>query len=82
MADTIGWVLYRKGMYQMAVKHLEDAVAKQPTVGRRAHLAMAYYKMGDQSKSEEMLRAALRLDPNSPDARAAQSLILPGQAKP
>ncbi len=72
--DTLGWVLYRKGVYQTAVKHLERAV-KQPTAVRQYHLAMAYYKAGQEHEGRTTLNTALKLDPNLPEAKAARQLF-------
>jgi Tfp pilus assembly protein PilF len=75
VADTIGWVMYRKGLYTNAVRHLEDAVAKEPTARRKFHLAMAYHKTGNERQSRETLQAALKLDPAIPEAKLAQQTI-------
>ncbi len=62
--DTVGWVDLHKGSYASAVTELESAVAKGGTATRKYHLAMAYFKAGETSKGQEMLRSALTLDPN------------------
>src|SRR5262249_11849374 len=41
--DTLGWVLYRRGVYSVAVKHLEMAASKQAAALHLYHLAMAYH---------------------------------------
>jgi predicted Zn-dependent protease len=70
--DTLGWIYYRKGMYQMAVRELEGALAKdgQPII--RLHLAMAYRKLGDIDKGRRLEAAALAADP-----KLAESDIVP-----
>ncbi|HXI38634.1 MAG TPA: tetratricopeptide repeat protein [Bryobacteraceae bacterium] len=73
--NTLGWVLYHKGLYSMALPHLEKAADKDPTARHKCHLAMVYLKMGDQKNGEENLAAAMKLDPNIPEIRAAQQIM-------
>ena len=67
-------------MYSQAVQHLQSAVDAEGknvidgSAARRYHLAMAYMKTGDQDRATKTLSAALRLDPNLPEARAALDL--------
>lgn len=63
VADTLGWVLYRKALYASAVPYLEHAVSQQPTGLRKCHLALAYMKSGNEGKGQQMLSAALQMDP-------------------
>ncbi len=64
--DTIGWVLYRKGLYSRAVEHLKKAVETEPTPRREFHLAVCYLKTGDKALGKQILDAALKKDPNLP----------------
>ena len=64
VADTLGWVYYRKGIYRTAVQYLKTAVAKEPTPRRQFHLAMAYVKAGDQDLGQKMLATALQAEPD------------------
>jgi tetratricopeptide (TPR) repeat protein len=61
--DTLGWIYYRKNLYESALTYFKGAVTKQPTATRKYHLALAYAKMGDRELAKENLDAALRLDP-------------------
>jgi tetratricopeptide (TPR) repeat protein len=61
--DTLGWVLYRKGLYPSAIQYLEKAVSKEPTDRRKCHLALAYLKSGNQQRGREMLAAAVKMSP-------------------
>ncbi len=72
--DTLGWTYFRKGIYTSAVPYLESAVAKGDTARRRYHLAMAYMKAGDRKRGEQTLQAALKMDPNLPEAEVARQL--------
>ena len=74
---TLGWVFYQKGLYSLAVQHLQEAVnreGKKVTDGtaiRRYHLAMAYHQMGDQGKAAATLNSAVKLDSTLPEAQMA-----------
>jgi Flp pilus assembly protein TadD len=73
--DTLGWVLFRRGVYEAAVTHLERAASIKPTAVRHYHLAMAYYKAGKEERGRTALLAGLRIDPTLPEAKAAQQLM-------
>ncbi|HLJ77239.1 MAG TPA: tetratricopeptide repeat protein, partial [Acidobacteriaceae bacterium] len=73
--NTLGWVLYKKGLYSMALSHLEKAADKEPSARRKAHVAMAYLRMGDQDQGQKNLNAALKLDPSIPEIQAAQQML-------
>ena len=74
--DTLGWILYQKGLYGNAVKYLERAGANRSNVVWKYHLAMAYAKAGQVAQSKTTLQAALKLNPNVPEAKIAQELVL------
>ena len=61
--DTLGWLYFRKGLYDSAVTHLKTAVDKEGTPERKYHLGMALTKNGDQDGGRKMMRAALDADP-------------------
>jgi len=76
--DTLGWILYRKGVYNAAVPYLERAGANntdRDNVLWKYHLAMAYSKAGDPGRGRATLEAALKLNPNLPEAKTAQQMI-------
>jgi len=62
--DTVGWVYYRKGIYNTAVGYLKTAVGKEPTARRQFHLAMSYIKSGQRDLGQKLLVSALQQDPN------------------
>jgi Flp pilus assembly protein TadD len=74
-ADTLGWILYRKGVYASAVRYLETAAKAQKLTVAKYHLAMAYARTSDWSRGRSTLNAALRLDPSLPEAATAQQLF-------
>ena len=81
VAGTLGWVLYRKGLYQSAVQYLEKAVSndqnstERNAVIRKYHLAMTYFKLGDQKRGQVVLLQALQQDPKLPEAVMAQTAL-------
>lgn len=72
--DTIGWIMYRKGLYRPAVQYLESAARGGTDPVIRYHLGMAYLKTGDR-RGEATLRAALQKAPDLPEARMARQLL-------
>ncbi len=62
--DTAGWVFLHKNMYAEAVKELERAAQKRNTAVSKYHLALAYMKNGQRRKGQEMLQAALAMEPD------------------
>ena len=73
--NTLGWVLYRKGLYSMALSHLERAADKEPSAVRKCHVAMAYLRLGDQQRAQKSIQAALKLDPSVPEIQVAQQML-------
>jgi Tfp pilus assembly protein PilF len=73
--DTLGWILYRKGVYSSAVRYLEQASRDPGNVVWKYHLAMAYAKAGQVSRGRTTLEAALKINPNLPEAKMAQQMI-------
>lgn len=76
--DTLGWALYRKGMYSAAVPYLQRAAADKSDAVWAYHLAMAYAKAGDLTRGRSTLQAAMKLDPNLPEAKLAEQVIRRG----
>jgi Tfp pilus assembly protein PilF len=81
VAGTLGWVLYRKGLYPSALQYLEKAVnndqksSERNAVIRKYHLAMTYCKLGDQKRGQVVLLQALQQDPKLPEAAIAQTVL-------
>jgi Tfp pilus assembly protein PilF len=71
--DTIGWAYYNKGIYQTAVEYL--SLSKTTTPRWKCHLAMAYVKVGRPQQAGAMLQAALKEDPEVPEAQKVLALL-------
>jgi uncharacterized protein HemY len=69
--DTLGWALYHKGMYSMALKHLEFAATATSRPRQKYHLAVVYYKLGDRQKGGQVLANALKQSPDLPKVLSA-----------
>jgi len=70
-ADTMGWILYKKGLYPSALQQLERASSHGGNVVSSYHLAMAYFKNGDGPRGKAILDVALRKNSNVPEAKLA-----------
>jgi tetratricopeptide (TPR) repeat protein len=64
--DTMGWIYYQKGLYNMAVPYLKRAVDKASNPRRQFHLGMSYLKSGDQVTGNKIVTEALQKDPTLP----------------
>jgi tetratricopeptide (TPR) repeat protein len=72
IVDSLGWVLYRQGRYEEAVKKLERAVELKPEDPIiNDHLGDAYWQVGRRIEARFQWRHALAL---KPDADLAQKL--------
>jgi tetratricopeptide (TPR) repeat protein len=73
--DTLGWILYRKGVFNTAIQHLERAAAGKSDVVWKYHLAMAYAKGGQKARGQATLEEALKQDPKRPEAKMAREVL-------
>ena len=59
IADTLGWILYKKGNYQQSLTLLQESAQKLPNNPEiQFHLAMASYMMGDMDAARTAFRQA------------------------
>jgi tetratricopeptide (TPR) repeat protein len=76
VADTLGWVYYRKGLARQAVPLFQQAVAQQPqNPTYQYHLALAYRDAGDARSARVAFEHVLSLDPKSPEAADARAAL-------
>ena len=77
IADTLGWIYYKKGVYASAIALLKESNEKFK--GENAtvlyHLGAAYAKNKDKILAQEALRKALAASGNFTEAAEAQRLL-------
>lgn len=74
--DSLGWVHFRLGNYELAERHLLDAaslVPRDPTI--QEHLGDLFARLGDREKALERYRTALGLEPAAEDEKKLKSKI-------
>lgn len=60
IADTLGWILYKKGDYAEALPYIQEAAAKiTDNAEVQFHLGLAEYMMGNEQTSRAALEKAL-----------------------
>ncbi len=70
VADTMGWIYYQKGEYQLALSSLQEAMnlaAKNKMPDNpdiRYHLGMAYLKTKQPALARQNLEQVLKINPN------------------
>jgi tetratricopeptide (TPR) repeat protein len=74
--DTLGWALYRKGIYTSALQYLQGASAKSSNPVIKYHLAMAYFRVGDTVRAQRTFTDAFKQSPTLPEATEAKQLIV------
>jgi tetratricopeptide (TPR) repeat protein len=63
VSDTLGWVYYKRQLYDSAVPLLQEAVRQQPKDAQiRFHLAASLLATGKKEQAKTELNAALELD--------------------
>jgi len=74
IADTLGWIYYKKGIYQTALGLLKESNEKyggqNPTV--LYHLSVAYEKNNEKARAQEMVKKALAINERFPEAEDAK----------
>jgi Flp pilus assembly protein TadD len=76
VADTLGWVHYKRGEYREALPFLQEAASqdpKNPVI--RYHLGMTYYRLGDRASARRELAAALGLRQDFREAGEARRVV-------
>src|ERR1700730_4214211 len=82
LADTLGWISFKKGNYSDAVRLLQDSAAKlpgQPEI--EYHLGMAHYILGQEGPARTALQKAADASadfPGKDDARKRLSVLAIG----
>jgi Flp pilus assembly protein TadD len=59
ISDTLGWILYKRGVYQRALSLLRESAEKLPANPQvQYHVGMAYAQVGDRDNARKALTAA------------------------
>jgi len=76
VADTLGWIYYKRAAYRSAIDLFEECRKKEPQNATYLyHLGMSYYKSGDQRRAKEFLSQAIKLDVNLPQAVEIKNIL-------
>jgi tetratricopeptide (TPR) repeat protein len=76
VADTLGWVHYKRNLPSLAIPEFEQAIALEPTNPVfRYHLGLAHLAAGETAKGTASLQRALALQANFPGADDARQLL-------
>ncbi len=73
VADTLGWILFRRGEYARALALIEESAPKlaaDPEV--QFHLGMAHYMMGEEDPARVALQAAVAASKDFPGKEEAR----------
>jgi tetratricopeptide (TPR) repeat protein len=82
VADTLGWVLFKRGDYQQALTFLQESADKVPGNPEiKFHLGMAHYMMGQADAARTAFQQAIAATGDFPNKSEAQNrLALLGDA--
>jgi predicted Zn-dependent protease len=73
VADTLGWVRFKRGLYHTAVSFLEESAAKLPAEPElQFHLGMALEKVGRKGEAVLAFQRAARTTTDFPDQEEAR----------
>src|SRR3989475_12324592 len=76
ISDTLGWILYRRGVYLRALSLLQESAAKLPSNPEvQYHLGMAAYKTGDKETARKALAIAVNSPTNLPGKDEARKVL-------
>jgi tetratricopeptide (TPR) repeat protein len=74
--DTVGWVYYKKGLYESAIAEFNDCIEKmRDNATVHFHLGMALYKAQEGVKAKAELEKVLTLDPKFEKAGQVKEVL-------
>jgi tetratricopeptide (TPR) repeat protein len=76
VSDTLGWILYKRGVYERAVTLLRESAEKlNDNAEVHYHLGMAYLKVGNTQAAKETLTKALKLGDSFTEVEEAKRAL-------
>jgi Flp pilus assembly protein TadD len=76
VTNTLGWIYYKRELYGMALKYLEDCAKKdQKNATFQYEVGMTQWKLGHTAEARTMLIKALELDAHFPEAASAAATL-------
>jgi tetratricopeptide (TPR) repeat protein len=76
ISDTLGWILYKRGVFQRALPLLEESAAKLPDEPAiQYHLGMTYAKVGNKEAARKALTLAATAKQNFADLADAKRAL-------
>ena len=76
IADTLGWILYKKNVFLQSAQLLKEAQEKLPTIPViQYHYGMAQYKNGNTAEAINALTTALELSKSFPGSEEAKQTL-------
>ncbi len=76
IADTIGWIAFKRGDYQTALREIKAGASRLPDAEIQYHLGMTYYMLGDEPSAQAALKRAASADfPQKTDAQQHLELL-------
>jgi len=63
--DSVGWLYYRQGQYELALEHLKRAYEKFSNAEIAAHLGEVLWTLGRKQEARDLWNDAHQKDPNS-----------------
>jgi len=76
IADTLGWIYYKKNAFLLAISLLKEAVEKIPNDAVvHFHYGMAQQKNGDAPEAKKALQTALKLNPGFTGSEEARKTL-------
>lgn len=76
VADTLGWVFYRKGNFEWALNLIQESADKlSDNAEVQFHLGMAHYRLGNTEEAKKALNRALKIEPEFSGAEEAKKAL-------
>ncbi|MBW1899861.1 MAG: tetratricopeptide repeat protein [Deltaproteobacteria bacterium] len=74
--DSLGWIYFKKGLYDKAVMLLTESAAEiTDNATLHYHLGMALYKKGDKEEARKNLEKALNINDKFSEAKNARQVL-------